>query len=122
MLTHALLRYPAVATEYFALILQLCELYPANVARLPASHFQPLVASLEWGLEQAAAEVVSPCLQSAEELASYHYRARLGGEAGLSGTVLAGALCTSLAVCCKKLRDFDEGKTKNFACLSCFCH
>lgn len=86
----ALLNYPPVASAYFVLLLQVCELYPAAVARLPPSHFQPLMTSLQWGLGQAAADVVVPSLQAAGELASWHYRARIAGEPGLTAAATQG--------------------------------
>lgn len=96
VLTHDLLLFPAVAANYFTLILQLCELYPGNVAQLPSSHFQPLVMSLDWGLSQASADVTTPCLQALEELALFHYCERVALRPGLTAQPLSGAPAVEL--------------------------
>jgi hypothetical protein len=96
VLTHNLLLFPAVAANYFNLILQLCELYPSNVAQLPSDHFQPLVMSLDWGLLQASADVTTPCLQALEELALFHYRERVALRPGLTTQTLSGAPAVGL--------------------------
>jgi len=91
MFTEALLRHPRLSDAYFRLLLQLCEMHPRRVGAMPASHFIPLVQSLEWGLTHGDAAVHSCCLSTLSALAAFHHAEALAQRPGLGDSRLPGA-------------------------------
>lgn len=78
-----LLRYPKLSRDYFVLVSHMLELYPEKVAQLNKEAFAHMIGTLDFGIQHQDIDVVDMCLRAVDALASYHYKDRLAGNAGL---------------------------------------
>ncbi|KAF6154762.1 hypothetical protein GIB67_032374 [Kingdonia uniflora] len=112
-----MLKYPKLCYDYFTLLSHMLEVYPEKVAQLNTEAFVHILGSLEFGIHNQAfwlddytpkcvlepqttllrrtplledTEVVNMCLGALNALASYHYKERAAGKAGLGSHAQTG--------------------------------
>uniref|UniRef100_UPI00358FA5D2 exportin-4 isoform X2 n=1 Tax=Myxine glutinosa TaxID=7769 RepID=UPI00358FA5D2 len=69
LMTHNLLKFPSLCSQFFKLITFMCELFPEKIASLPEELFKSFMVSLELGLTTFGSDVAQLCLEALAPLA-----------------------------------------------------
>lgn len=74
LITVDLLKYPALCSQYYRLIVLINDIYPEKICSLPESLLHQLLESVKLGLSQFGSTVVQACLDFIQGMAAYAFR------------------------------------------------
>lgn len=77
LMTHELLKYPSLCTQYYRLLVLINDIYPEKICNLPADMLRTLLHTIELGLVNFGSDIVQACLDFVQGMASYIFRHKL---------------------------------------------